>query len=41
MLPMKRTLVLNVVGHPAEAMGKELSETQQHRAGKAMHYQGW
>lgn len=27
-----------MVGHAAESMGKELTETQQHRAGKMMHY---
>jgi uncharacterized membrane protein YagU involved in acid resistance len=27
-----------MVGHMAEAMGKELTETQQHKAGKMMHY---
>jgi uncharacterized membrane protein YagU involved in acid resistance len=27
-----------MVGHAAEAVGKELTETQQHKAGKAMHY---
>lgn len=27
-----------MVGHAAEAIGKELTETQQHKAGKMMHY---
>ena len=27
-----------MVGHAAEAMGKELTDAQQHKAGKMMHY---